>query len=323
MLLLNRKEIELCFSIRDAIESVETAFVENLKGSVESPLRTVIPASGGNFLFMPAYMEAKGYAILKTVNIFPGNFDKHLPTAPSSLILFDGKTGIPLAYLDGTYVTQLRTGGATGAALRRLSREDARIVAMIGSGGQAETQIKAILTVRKIEEVRIADVVLERAEALTEKMQNSFPHIKFLAFSDSNAAVMNADIIATATSSKKPTFSADYVKPGVTISAVGAYRPDMQEIDPKLVKMADKIFCDSKEAVLKEAGDIMIPLREGLISEDNLADLAQVLMGQMDGRTSAKQNLLFETVGFAAEDLMTAAAIYERTKAKGFGTDWK
>lgn len=322
MLLLDREEIKRCFSMKDAIASTETAFVENLKGMVESPLRTVIPAQAGNFLFMSAYARERGYAILKTVNIFPGNFDKGLPTAPSALLLFEGATGLPLACLDGTYVTQLRTGGATGAALRHLAREDVRIAAMIGSGGQAETQIEAMLTVRKIQEVRIADVARERAEALACRMRERFPMVCFRSCSEGDVAVTDADVIVTATSSKKPTFSANHVKPGATISAVGAYRPDMQEIDPQLVAAADKVFCDDRKAVLAESGDIIIPLQEGLIEEKKLVDLAQVLTGEAEGRTGGEQVILFETVGFAAEDLMAAATIYEVAKERGYGTVW-
>ncbi len=324
MLFLSRKEIESCFSMRDAIDSVEKSFSESFQGNIVSPLRTVMQAPDGVFLSMSAYMEKLGYAILKVVDIFPKNPECGLPAAPSAVILFDGKTGIPLAYMDGTYITQLRTGGATGAAFRRLAREDARIGAMIGAGGQAEMQIEAMLTVRHhMEEVRIADVSWERAEVLAAKMQKKYPNVRFVASADSSDAVREADLIVTATSSKKPTFPAGCVKKGVTVSAVGAFRPDMQEIDPIFVSTADKIFCDSKEAVLAESGDIIIPMQNGDIAADFfIEDLAQVLLGYMVGRESDEQNILFETVGFAAEDLLTAAAIYERAVTGGYGFHW-
>lgn len=144
-----------------------------------------------------------------------------------------------------------------------------------------------------------------------------------MAFTDNREAVREADLIVTATSSKKPTFPFDCIKQGVTVSAVGAFKSDMQEIDPEFVKQADKIFCDSNAAVLAEAGDIIIPMENGDIGEDCfIEDFAQVLTGNMCGRMDSKENILFETVGFAAEDLLTAAAIYERALVNGCGFRW-
>lgn len=323
MLLLNRGEIESCFSMNDAIDAVQRAFEESYLGNIETPLRTVIPTQKGVFLFMSAYMENLGYAILKVVNIFSSNYEQGLPTAPSSIILFDGQTGIPLAYLDGTYVTQLRTGGATGVAFKHLAKKHTPVGAIIGAGGLAEMQIEAMLSVRNVEEVRITDSKVSRAEILAQRMRNRFPDKKFCAVENSDEAIKGADLIITATSSKKPTFAALHVSNGVTVSAVGSFRPDMQEIDPAFLRIVDKVFCDSKQAVMKEAGDILIPMQKGDFSPDSfIEDLARVLTGSICGRINDEEIILFETVGFAAEDLITSAMIYERAKIMGCGISW-
>ena len=155
MLLLSRQDIKKVFSILDAVEADKEAFTLVADGKCDMPLRTNIPAPkyDGCFLFMPAYAEELNTAALKTVNIFPHNIDNGLPSSPAQVLLIDGKTGIVTAILDGTYVTQLRTGASSGAAFDVLAKKNCRIGALIGTGGQAATQLEAMIAVRKLEEV--------------------------------------------------------------------------------------------------------------------------------------------------------------------------
>lgn len=328
MLLLSREDIKKVFTMKDAIEADKKAFQLVVEGKCDAPLRTNIqaPKHEGCFLFMPAYVEEMDTASLKIINIFPHNIDNGIPSSPAQVLLIDGKTGIVIAVLDGTYVTQLRTGAASGAAFDVLARKDARIGALIGTGGQAATQLEAMLAARDIKEVRVFDLNYDRTKEFADRMQEELASYgaKIVAAKTSDEAVEGADLLITVTPSSKPVFDASKVKEGATISCVGAYQPHMQEMDPAILTRASKIYFDSEEAVLSESGDILIPLADGTITkEDFTGDLGQLIKGQIPGRESDEEIIVFETVGVAAQDLMAAKAIYDRAVEAGIGMNWE
>ena len=264
MLLLSKEDIKKVFTMKDAIEADKQAFQLVVEGKCESPLRINIqaPKQDGCFLFMPAYVEEMEIASLKNVNIFPHNIDNGLPSAPAQVLLIDGKTGVVISVLDGTYVTQLRTGAASGAAFDILAKKECKIGALIGTGGQAAAQLEAMMTARKLEEVRVYDMNLERTKEFAERMREELKSYgtKIVVAETSDAAIDNADLIVTVTPSSKPVFDGTKVKEGATISCVGAYQHHMQEMDPAILPRASKIYFDSEEAVLSESGDILISL---------------------------------------------------------------
>lgn len=327
MLLLSREDIKKIFTIKDAIAADKEAFTAFSAGQLDVPLRTNVqaPEEEGVFLFMPAYSQTAGYAMLKNINIFPHNRKLSLPTAPAQVLLIDGKTGIVSAAIDGTYLTQLRTGAASGAAFDVLGREDSRIGAVIGAGGQSATQLSAMLAVRDLDEVRVFDLDFERAEAMATAVKAEYPGCRTTVRTvrTSDEAVAGADLIITVTPSLHPVFDAAKVKEGATISGVGCYQPHMQEIDPLIFKRAAKLYFDSKDAVLSEAGDILKPLEDGLITEaDFTGDLGDVLLGKTTGRTSEDEIIVFKTVGIGAQDLITAKNIFLKARDAGVGTVW-
>lgn len=328
MLLLSREDIQKVFTIKDAIEADKYAFTLVVDGKCEAPLRTNIqaPKYEGCFLFMPAYVEEMDTASLKIINIFPHNIDNGKPSSPAQVLLIDGTTGIVTAVLDGTYVTQLRTGAASGAAFDVLAKKDCQIGALIGTGGQAATQIEAMLAARDLKEVRVFDLNAERTKAFAEKMQkklNSYG-TKIIPVSTSDEAVDNADLLITVTPSSKPVFDASKIKAGATISCVGAYQPHMQEMDPEILTRASKLYFDSKEAVLSESGDILIPLEDGTITEDDFTgNLGQVIKGELTGRENDEEIIVFETVGVATQDLVAARRIYDKAVEAGVGIHWE
>ncbi|MFR3529526.1 MAG: ornithine cyclodeaminase family protein [Lachnospiraceae bacterium] len=327
MLLLSREDIKEVFTIKDAIEADKKAFRYVVEGKCEIPLRTNIqaPKFDGCFLFMPAYLEEMDTASLKIINIFPHNIDNGIPSSPAQVLLIDGKTGLVTAVLDGTYVTQLRTGAASGAAFDVLAKKDCRIGALIGTGGQAPTQLEAMLAARKLEEVRVYDMNPERTKAFAEQMQEELKAYgtRIVAAASSDEAIDDADLIITVTPSSKPVFDGTKVKQGATISCVGAYQHHMQEMDPAILPRASKIYFDSREAVLSESGDILIPLEEGIITEkDFTGDLGDVLLGKVVGRENDDEIIVFETVGVAAQDLVAAKEIYEKAVKAGVGITW-
>ena len=327
MLLLSREDIKKVFTIKDAIEADKKAFQLVVEGKCDAPLRTNIqaPKHDGCFLFMPAYVEEMDTASLKIINIFPHNIDNGIPSSPAQVLLIDGKTGIVTAVLDGTYVTQLRTGAASGAAFDVLARKDARIGALIGTGGQAATQLEAMMAARNLEEVRVYDMNYERTQDFAARMQEELKDYgtKIVAVRSSDEAVEGADLLITVTPSSKPVFDGTKVKAGATVSCVGAYQHHMQEMDPRILTRASKIYFDSEEAVLSESGDILIPLEEGIITKDDFTgDLGDVIRGKITGREHDDEIIVFETVGVETQDIVAAKEIYEKAVAAGVGTNW-
>ena len=327
MLLLSRQDIKKVFSILDAVEADKEAFTLVADGKCDMPLRTNIqaPKYDGCFLFMPAYAEELNTAALKTVNIFPHNIDNGLPSSPAQVLLIDGKTGIVTAILDGTYVTQLRTGASSGAAFDMLAKKNCRIGALIGTGGQAATQLEAMIAVRKLEEVRVYDLNYERTVSFAKQMQEELQSYgtRIIPVPSSDEAIDDADLLITVTPSSKPVFDGTKIKKGCTISCVGAYQHHMQEMDPAILPRASKIYFDSREAVLSESGDILIPLEKGIITEDDFTgDIGNVIKGELTGRENDDEIIVYETVGVGAQDLVTAKIIYEKAVKAGVGTQW-
>lgn len=328
MLLLTKEDIKKVFTIKDAIETNKQAFVQVVEGTCEIPLRTQVlaPKYDGCFLFMPAYAPEIDRASLKNVNIFPHNIDEGKTSAPAQILLIDGKDGFVKAVMNGTYVTQLRTGAASGLAFELLGRKDSKIGALIGTGGQAAMQLEAMLAVRDLDEVRVFDLNYDRTVQFTEAMKEELKqyNTKIVAVTSSDEAIDNADLLITVTPSTKPVFDATKVKAGCTVSCVGAYQHHMQEMDPVILNLASKIYFDSKEAVLSESGDILIPLAEGTITEkDFTGDIGNVIKGELVGRESDDEIIVFETVGMGAQDLMAANAIYEKALASNVGLNWE
>ena len=322
---MNKEEIKSVFTMKDAIETDKDCYRMFSEGKFEVPLRAVINGSHGNFLFMPAYSEEMNAAGLKIVNIMPGNPTKGLPASIGQVILIDGETGEVRAIMDGTYVTALRTAAASGAAFDLFGRKDAGIGAMIGTGSQAMCQLEAMLSSRDLKEVRISARNYEKTKAFAAEAKKVFGSYdtEIIAYEDTNAAVDGADLVTLVTVSETPVCSADHFKPGCTISAVGAYTYDMQELDPAVFAKCGKLYFDSVDAVLSESGDILRPLDEGTLSKDQFTgDIGEYLLGRIPGRESDEEIIVFENVGIGALDLMTASRIFEKAVAAGVGINW-
>lgn len=327
MLLLSREDIKKVFTMKEAVEADKEAFTLFSQGKSVVPLRTNIsaPKHDGAFLFMPSYVEEMDCSAIKIVNVFPKNIDQGLPTTPAQVLLIDGTTGVVVSVLDGTYVTQLRTGAASGAAFDVLARKDAKKGALIGTGGQAATQLEAMLAVRDLEEVKVYDLNTERLQAFVVQMNEELASYgaKILAAESSDEAIEDADMIVTVTPSGRPVFDGSKVKKGATVSCVGSYQPHMQEMDPVILTRASKIYFDSEDAVLSEAGDILIPLEDGTITKDDFTgDLGDVLQGKVVARENEEEIIVFKTVGIGTQDLVTAKKIYDKALAQGVGTTW-
>ncbi|NLA70589.1 MAG: ornithine cyclodeaminase family protein [Clostridiales bacterium] len=325
MILLSKDDIHKVFSMRDAIEANKRCYRRFSENKFDVPQRAVIQGEKGTFLFMPAYSAEMNAASCKIVNIFPENKTKGLAGTVGQVLLIDGETGYVTAVMDGTYVTALRTGAASGAAFDLFGREDAQIGALIGTGSQAACQLEAMLTARPLKEVRIAARNYEKTKAFVQEMKQEMAHFgaDLVACEDTNAAVDGADLVTLVTVSDMPVCSAEFFKPGCVVSAVGAYQYHMQELDPAVFVRCGKLYFDSVEAVLSESGDILKPLEDGTLTKEQFTgDIGDYILGKIPGRESDDEIIVYENVGFGALDLAVAAEIYEKAVTAGAGTKW-
>ena len=327
MLLLSKEVIKKVITMKDIIEADKTAYRMVVDMTVEVPLRTVISGNyDGTFLFMPAYSAEADAAALKVVNIFPHNPESGLVTSPAQVLLIDGKTGYITALLDGTYVTEIRTGASSGAAFDLLAKKNCRKGALIGTGGQAAAQLEAMLCARELEEVSVFSRNKDKRFEFAARMHEELASYgaKITAAESSDECIDDADLIITTTTSAVPVFDGTKVKAGATISAVGTYEPHKHELDPAVLPRASKIICDSVDAVLSESGDLLIPLADGTITRDAIkGSLGDVINGTIPGRENDDEIIVYETVGVAAQDLVTAKVNYDRAVEAGVGQVWQ
>lgn len=327
MLILTKEDVQKCFSMKEAIEISKQALAMYTAGDAQVPLRTNLDVAlhEGQSLYMPAYANGDVEALgVKIVSAYPKNIDKGLPSIPATMVVLDPETGIVSAMIDGTYLTQLRTGAVQGAGTDLLARQDATVGALIGTGGQAASQLEAMLTARPLKEVRVFDINLERAQAFVAQMEELLSEFEttFIALDDISAVVQGADVITTVTTSKQPTFKAEDVKEGAHINGVGAYTPEMKEVPAGIIARADRIIFDTMDGVLAEAGDFISPLEDGVVTEaDYHGELGQVVREEVAGRASDKDITIFKTVGSAVLDIVTAQAIVNKAKEQGIGLE--
>ncbi len=324
--LLSRKDVQQTVTMSQAIESVKQVFISLSQGKAIMPLRTqvLVKDHDGTTLFMPAYLPSIASLGAKIVSVFPHNIKRNLPTIHALVIICDAKTGQPAAVMDGTYLTALRTGAASGVATDLLAQKDARNAAIIGAGIQGRTQLEALCCVRKIQKVWVYDKKSNAAEAFAEEMQNRggpFPSDVVVAHSPSEA-VSEAEIICCATTSSVPVFEDADLKPGTHINGIGSYTPYMQEI-PEQTLVRSKVLVDSLSASLEEAGDLIIPLRKGLINKSHIhGEIGQVASGQIPGRESDQEITFFKSVGVAVQDVAVAELVLRQAKGLHRGADF-
>jgi ornithine cyclodeaminase/alanine dehydrogenase-like protein (mu-crystallin family) len=311
MLILNAQEVRQALPMKEAIDAMKDAYASLSGGTAVVPLRTrlSIPSHDAISLFMPAYMKSdSGEALaIKVVSLYPQNPSRGLAYIQAAVLVLDSETGRAVALLEGSSLTAIRTGAASGAAIDLLARKDSKVAAIFGAGAQGRTQLEAACSARPIETAFIIDKSLEKAKAFAEEMKSK-PGITedIRAASTSKEAIQNADIICTATTSAKPVFDHKDVKTGTHISAVGSYTPDMQEVPAETLQRA-KIFVDSRAASLEEAGDLIQPIRARLFDETHIhAELGEVVLEKKSGRESQEQITYFKSVGIAVQDAMAA-----------------
>jgi alanine dehydrogenase len=320
--ILSREDVRQALPMRQAIEAMKGAFAQLSTGQADVPLRVAldVPRHNGVTLFMPAYLSADDQMAVKIVSVFNDNPAKGLPLIHALVVVVDATTGSPAAVMDGTALTALRTGAASGAATDLLARQDTHTAVVFGAGAQGRTQLEAVCAVRPIREAWVYDVIPQQAAAYADEMSQRLSLPVSVAETPAQA-VRQADVICTATTASSPVFDDGDVRPGTHINAVGAYTPQMQEVPPETVLRA-KVVIDHREASLAEAGDLLIPLRRGLITEAHIyAELGEIAAGHKPGRASPDEITLFKSVGVAVQDVAAAGAVLEAAQRLGLGTE--
>jgi len=298
MLFLDEEQVRKHLRMADLIPAMEKALIDFSAGKVIQPVRQVIPVDppGGFYGMMPALTpEGLGQ---KIVTFYPANAKTNLPTHMATILLNDPQTGAPLAVMDGRLITEMRTAAVSAAATKLLAQPNAKILAILGSGVQARSHAEALRLVRQFEEIRVWSPNKSHAEQFAKE-------IGAKAMS-AEAAVRDADVVVTATSSRMSILRGAWLKGGCHVNAVGACRPDWRELDDDA--MRNVIFVDSREAALKESGDVILP------GAKIYAELGEAFAGKINSR--ANEITIFKSLGMAVEDIAAALLVYQSAARK-------
>jgi len=291
-MLLNEDDVRKVLRMEDLIPAMADALRELSTGAILQPLRTVLPVSEheGFLGVMPACGRALG---AKLVTFYPQNKDLH--THHAMILLFRPETGEPLAVMDGRLITEMRTAAVSAVATKLFARADTKVLTILGSGVQARSHLEALRLVREFSEVRV----------WSPRNAGSFAReFKVRAATSAEEAARGADVIVVATAATTPVLCGEWLAPGAHINAVGATRPNWRELDDDVLRRAT-IYVESREAALKESGDVIAAGKEPI-------EIGEVIAGKQRGRTSGDEITLFKSVGVAAEDVATADLVYQR-----------
>lgn len=325
VLILSAKEIQRVISMNQAIDAVKRAYVDFANGNANVPKRTTIevPETNGIALVLPSYLSTMGVFGAKLVSVFFDNPKHGLPLVSAVILLHDGKTGKPIAIMDGSLPTAIKTGAATGAATDALARKDVGSVGLIGTGYQAPWQLEAVCEVRpQIREILVFDVDQEKSKAFSNRMNTFLSRfqIRLVQVESPEEAVREKDIIITVTTSTTPVFDGHWIREGAHINAVGSFTPEMQEVDETTIMRAEKVVTDMREDALEMAGDLITPIRKGIVSEDVIyGEIGEILSGKKLGREREDEITLFESIGLSALDVAVARTIHQNALKMGIG----
>ena len=283
------------------------------RGDIELPLRSMLPIAdgAGHFGVMPGEIRANGVFGAKLVTLFPENPARGIPNVQGYILLFNRTDGTPLALVEASSVTALRTAAASGAATRLLAREDASVLAVLGCGVLAETHLEAMLAVRPVRDVRIWGRNIEKATAFAERHADE-GGAQVRAVADAAEAVADADLVCTVTGSHTPILEGGWLSPGAHVNLVGAHSPATREADG-VVLGRGRVYTEITEFALAEAGDLLLAIEEGLFARsDIVGEIGQAIDGGIPGRTSNNEITVYKSLGNIAQDLAAAHFVYTR-----------
>jgi alanine dehydrogenase len=318
-LVLTDVEVMQVLDMDLALAAAREAFRAYGEGRVNMPPKAYLTLALGDFraMYGEIFLPEGHVCGLKWVNVHPGNPLRGLPTVMAKVVLNDPETGLEWADMDGTFITNYRTGAAGGVAVEVLSRPDSARLGFIGAGEQARTQIAAILKVRPIQEIIICDCARARAQALRDEVAALYP-VQVRLAPDPQETALASDILVTVTPSDAPLVMRDWVRPGTHINAIGADAEGKQELDPAILKAAKIVVDDWAQA--SHSGEINVPLSKGEITPDMVyGSLGEVVAGKKPGRQSPEEITVFDSTGLIIQDLSLGFAVFNRAKERGLG----
>ena len=322
ILILDSSRIRELLPMQECIDLMADALASLARGEVYHPLRTIVrpPQARGLLGLMPAYRSGDHGAFgLKAICVFPENPAMGKDAHQGAVLLFSRDTGEPLALMNASEITAIRTAAVSAVATRLLAREDAHELAIIGAGVQSRTHLAAIACVRTIKRARVVARTFAHAEQVANEMQPRFS-FPIEAVQTNEDAVRDADVIVTATSSLEPVINKDWIAAGAHINAIGTHSPSSREIDGATMAAA-RIFVDRRESALNEAGDYLLAAKDGLITPDSIvAEIGELLVGAKRGRESSAEITLFKSLGLAIEDVACADYLYQHALSNNLGT---
>ncbi|HEY4954809.1 MAG TPA: ornithine cyclodeaminase family protein [Gemmatimonadaceae bacterium] len=320
VLFVNEAGVHELLSMRDCIPLMRDCLTSLANGDVVLPLRTKVrlPDGSGILGLMPGYLGHPESFGLKVVTVMPGNHGTPYDSHQGVVMLFGVAHGEPLAIVDATAITAIRTAAASAAATEVLARPDAGDLALLGSGAQARTHLAAMQSVRTLRRVRVWSRTRANAERFARE-QSERSGVTIEVSKSAAEAVRGADLVCTTTAAREPILRGEWLAPGAHVNAVGACFSTSRELDTEAVRRA-RFFTDCRESCLNEAGDFLIPRSEGAIDDAHLlGDLGEVFLGKVPGRASRDDITIFESLGVAIEDLAAAHFIHRRALETGAG----
>jgi alanine dehydrogenase len=321
-LLLKQSEIKQLIEMKEVIESVETAYSMHASRKVQMPAKKYLffKKYNGDLRIMPCFIKNIDEAGVKCVNVHPDNpLEHNLPTVMGVIELFDPQTGFPLSVMDGTWITNMRTGAAAGVGTKYLARHDSTTLGIIGAGKQAFTQLMALKEVMNIESAKVFCRTCASRENFAKMAKEKFG-INVNAVETPQEAVKDVDVIVTVTPANKPILKTEWISEGTHINAMGADAPGKQELESGLLKKS-RIFIDCWEQA-RHSGEINVPVAEGIVTRDDIdAKIGDVITGKNPGRLSDEDITIFDSTGLAVQDIVTAWKVYEKALARGIGSN--
>lgn len=318
--IINQSEVRQLFPMKECIDVMAKTLKSLTLGNAEMPLRQILwlPDREGALGMMPAFIGDLKVMGLKVISVFPGNTNTEFDSHQGAVMLFETKNGRPLAIIDATEITSIRTAAVSAVATDLLAKKEAGNLAILGTGTQGREHLDAMRIVRKINKVKVWDLNFDRALRFAE-IESKKHSISIEAKKTSHDAAFGADIICTTSAATKPILFGESILPGAHINAVGACFKTARELDTQAVAKS-RLFVDRRESTLNEAGDFLLAKNDGVIGDDFiLGEIGEILTGSIEGRKTENDITLFKSLGLAVEDIASAKYIYQKALKKGIG----
>jgi alanine dehydrogenase len=321
VLIASHRDVKKFLSMHECIEVMADTLMMLGRRNAVNPLRNLmwLPDKSGLLGMMPAFLGEAGVMGLKAISVFPGNHRTEYDSHQGTVMLFETENGRLLAMMDAGKITEIRTAAVSAVATKLLARPDAKDLAILGSGVQARSHLDAMRAVRQIDAVRVWSPHINHAQSFAER-ESQRHGLPIKAVETARQAVEGADVICTVTSATDPILQGSWIEPGAHINAVGSSVPFARELDSEAV-VKSRLYVDRRESTLSEAGDFLIPQKEGAIGDGHIVgEIGELLLDKIKGRTSPAEVTLFKSLGLAVEDVAAAHYILQKMSAGGQGT---